>query len=332
MAIDHVIINIQSGDGGAGAKSFRREKYIDKGGPDGGDGGRGGNIILQATSSLQSLIEYKTNKPYKARSGDYGRKKKMYGCDGSDLTLRVPIGTIVYDEHGEKIADLCEENSRYIAAKGGKGGRGNAKFASSINQAPTYAQPGLKGELKQIKLELRLLAEVGFVGLPNAGKSTLLKTLTSASPKVGAYPFTTLFPNLGTLKYYDKEIILADIPGLISGSADGQGLGHDFLRHIDRTRLLIHLVEATQSPEDAFEYYKTIVSELKSSEYDLTSKPMIVVLSKCDMVSEDALTTLKSYFKDNKIDMMEISSFSKQGIPSLIEAIYKLHAEHTKDL
>ncbi len=332
MAIDQVTIHISSGNGGPGAASFRREKYVAHGGPDGGDGGRGGDIILKATTSLQSLIEFKTNKPYKARSGEGGKGKKQYGPDGQDTTLRVPAGTIVYDDMGEKIADLCKEGAVFIAAKGGKGGRGNAKFATSINRVPRYAQTGISGENKQITLELRMLAEVGLVGLPNAGKSTLLKTLTSASPKVGDYPFTTLFPNLGTLKYYDKEIILADIPGLIEGSSEGQGLGHDFLRHIDRTRLLIHLVAATQTPEEAYANYVTIQSELKSSDYDLTSKPIITVLSKSDMVSSEDLEALDLYFKNNKVEMMSMSSFSKQGITALIEAIYKLHSAHTEGL
>lgn len=324
--IDKITLSIKAGHGGTGASSFRREKYVAKGGPDGGDGGDGGDVILKATSRLQTLTDYKSSKVYKAKSGGNGQGRKKYGSRGDDVILEVPLGTLVFDEERNQIADLCEESQEYIAARGGKGGRGNTHFATSVNRAPRYAQPGLEGEEKTIGLELRMIAEIGFVGLPNAGKSTLLSTLTQASPKVGDYPFTTLFPNLGTLRFYDRELVLADIPGLIEGSSDGQGLGHDFLRHIDRTRVLVHLIGACETPEETFEHYNVIMSELEKSDYNLLDKPMITVLSKSDLISEETVREYLDYFKQKNIDMMVISSFSRNGIDMLIETIYRQHA------
>ena len=331
-AIDRVTLKIKAGHGGAGSSSFRREKYIDKGGPDGGDGGDGGDVILLATSKLQTLIDFKSTKVYKAISGGYGLGRKKFGSRGNDCTLRVPLGTLVFNEDNELIADLCKEDQIYIAAHGGKGGRGNPHFATSVNRTPRYAQKGIEGEEKNIHLELRMIAEIGLVGLPNAGKSTLLSTLTHASPKIGAYPFTTLFPNLGTLRFYDQELIIADIPGLIEGSSQGQGLGHDFLRHIDRTKVLVHLVSACDTPEDAFISYETIMHELDESQYDLLDKPHIAVLSRCDMFGEDIIQEHIAFFKGKNIDIISISSFSRIGIDSLIENIYAIHAKPEKSL
>lgn len=324
--IDKIKLTIKAGHGGSGASTFRREKYVAKGGPDGGDGGDGGDVILKATSRLQTLTDYKSTKVYKAKPGDHGLGRKMYGSRGEDVVLEVPLGTLVFNEDNEKIADLCKEGQLFIAARGGKGGKGNTHFATSVNRAPRYAQPGLEGEERTILLELRMIAEVGFVGLPNAGKSTLLSTLTHASPKIGDYPFTTLFPNLGTLRFYDRELVLADIPGLIEGSSDGHGLGHDFLRHIDRTRVLVHLVAACDTPEESFEHYQVIMKELEKSEYDLLSKPMLTVLSKTDILNPEDVTTYLDYFKKKNIDMIEVSSFTRNGIDHLIETIYKYHA------
>lgn len=330
--IDKITLSIKAGHGGSGASSFRREKYVAKGGPDGGDGGDGGDVVLRATSRLQTLTDYKSSKLYKAKSGDNGQGRKMYGSRGDDVILDVPLGTLVFDEENHKIADLCEEGQTFIAARGGKGGKGNTHFATSVNRAPRYAQPGLEGEEKTVLLELRMIAEVGFVGLPNAGKSTLLSTLTQASPKVGDYPFTTLFPNLGTLRFYDRELVLADIPGLIEGSSDGQGLGHDFLRHIDRTRVLVHLVGACETPEETYDNYHVIMSELEKSDYDLLEKPMITVLSKTDLLAPEDIPEYIGYFKEKKIDMIEVSSFSRNGIDHLIETIYKYHAASQENL
>lgn len=324
-AVDRISIQVKSGHGGQGASSFRREKYVPKGGPDGGDGGNGGNVILKATHRIQTLGDFSSSRVYSAKAGENGKGKNQFGLTGIDLILDVPIGTLVFDDSHELLVDLCLEGQEFVVAKGGKGGKGNAKFSNSINRAPRYAQPGMPGEEKEITLELRLIAEVGIVGLPNAGKSTLLQTLTQASPKIGNYPFTTLFPNLGTLKFYDQEIVLADIPGLIEGSADGLGLGHDFLRHIDRTRFLVHLVEVKLDPQDCLEDYNVILSELKLSPYELLKKTRIVVLSKIETIESDLLQETIALFKKKKIHVLCISSFSKEGIQELIETIYKLH-------
>lgn len=326
-AVDRITIQVKSGHGGQGASSFRREKYVPKGGPDGGDGGDGGNIILKATHRIQTLGDFSATRVYSAKAGENGKGKKQYGLTGNDLTLDVPIGTMVFSNNGDFIIDLCVEGQEYIAVKGGKGGKGNAKFSNSINRSPRYAQPGMPGEEKNITLELRLIAEVGIVGLPNAGKSTLLQTLTQASPKIGNYPFTTLFPNLGTLKFYDQEIVLADIPGLIEGSSEGLGLGHDFLRHIDRTRFLIHLVESKTVPEDCLADFEIIISELKQSPYELLKKKRVVVISKSETVNPDTLQQTLALFKKKKISPLVLSSFTNEGIQDLIDVIYKLHHE-----
>ena len=309
-SLDKVSIHIKAGDGGSGACSFRREKYVPKGGPDGGNGGDGGNVVLKTSDRIQTLSDFFSNKIYKAFSGKPGASKKQFGSNGKDIILEVPLGTLVYDENHLLLIDLSNKNQTFIAAKGGKGGKGNAAFASSVNRAPRYTQPGIKGESKTLHLELRLIASIGLIGLPNAGKSTLLSTLTQASPKIGNYPFTTLFPNLGTLRFYNKEIIIADIPGLIEGSSKGLGLGHDFLRHIDRTKVLVHLVKATEDYKLNLKQFNIVRNELKKSDYSLIRKKSIHVLSCCDAVSEEVVNDSVKYFKDNGIDIIPISSFS----------------------
>ncbi|RAP29849.1 GTPase ObgE [Candidatus Marinamargulisbacteria bacterium SCGC AG-343-D04] len=324
MFVDTISLLLISGNGGDGSVSFRREKYVPRGGPDGGDGGRGGSIIFQTSSQLQSLLDLKnSSKTYKAKHGKHGQGKKKSGLAADDLVIKIPTGTIVYDDHKQVIIDLNQDNMTYVIAKGGRGGKGNARFATSINKAPTRSEPGKKGSSISIHLELRLLAQVGLIGLPNSGKSSLLRTLTFANPKIGNYPFTTLFPNLGTLKTVDKEIIIADIPGLIKGASNGQGLGHDFLRHIDRTSLLVHLIPSDLSPEICWDSYSTIREELSQSSFDLVKKPCISILSKCDTIDPDQQNIIVDFFKKKNVDIFPISSVSKYGIDNLIEKILK---------
>ncbi|MDC0036869.1 GTPase ObgE [bacterium] len=326
---DTATLKTRSGNGGAGCSSFRREKYIPKGGPDGGDGGSGGSIVFKTSSQLRSLVDFKlSNKQWVAKDGKQGQTKKRSGLNGVDLIIYVPVGTRVYDENNELIVDLIDDNMAYVIAKGGKGGKGNSHFSTSSNRAPTYAQSGLSGEEKTLYLELRLIAEVGLVGLPNAGKSSLLKCLTKASVKIGSYPFTTLFPNLGTLRTHDKELILADIPGIIKGASQGKGLGHDFLRHIDRTKVLVHLIESSETVEACWAQYETVLHELKQSPYQLLTKPSVLLLSKCDLIPHETQVAICEYFKEQKLDLHPISSFTNDGISSLISVILQL-TEHS---
>ncbi|RAP32100.1 GTPase ObgE [Candidatus Marinamargulisbacteria bacterium SCGC AG-414-C22] len=320
--IDSVQLKLQAGDGGHGCVSFRREKYVPKGGPDGGDGGHGGHVIFRAIKTLQSFTHLKSsNQLYKAKNGACGRIKKQAGQSADHLYIDVPVGTLIFDLENELLCDLNENHMEFIIAKGGNGGFGNARFSSSINRTPRQANSGLPGEAAQVKLELRMIAEVGLMGIPNAGKSSLLKCLTHANAKIGHYPFTTLFPNLGTLRTYNQEIILADIPGLIKGASHGEGLGFDFLKHIERTTLLIHLVTVHEEPEDTWNEYELILAELKDSPYKLLHKERITVLSKCDMVSSDKLKETQTFFNKKKVTVFGISSFTKMGISSLIDNI-----------
>ena len=328
--IDTAEISVIGGHGGSGSASFRREKYIPMGGPDGGDGGCGGHIIFQGTENLQSLMDLKLKRSYKAQAGHHGLPRKKKGSDGRNSIIHVPFGTLIFDETDSLIFDITPENATFIAAKGGKGGKGNTHFATSRNQAPRYHQTGLPGEQKHLKLELRLIAEVGLVGLPNAGKSTLLKKLTNASPKIADYPFTTLYPNLGRLNYYNKEILLADIPGLIEGASSGTGLGHDFLRHIDRTGLLLHLVPSHDTFEETFDAYKVIMNELAKSKHELESKPILVLLTKTDLLLPEAVKSYISQFKEKGISVLPISSFTGNNIDILVQDLYQRHS--TKDL
>ena len=326
LFIDTIALQVRGGDGGAGSTSFRREKFVAKGGPDGGDGGKGGSVYLKACNNMQSFIDLKqrNKRSYCAQHGKPGLGKKKFGSAGQDLVIEVPVGTLVFNQDKELIFDLAENGSTYLIAQGGKGGLGNANFSSSINQSPQYSQPGLKGELKYIQLELRLLAEIGLIGLPNAGKSSLLKCLTNANVKIDNYPFTTLFPNLGTLKTYEQEIIIADIPGLIEGASKGKGLGQDFLRHIDRTHSLIHLIACEDNPEITLRNYNITLAELKESPYNLQSKYMLNVLSKSDLVDESTCSSTIDLFKHHNIDIYPISSFTNEGISRLIKDISQI--------
>ena len=316
--IDEVRITIKSGNGGPGAVSFRREIYVPRGGPDGGDGGAGGDVILKTSSKLQTLIDLKLKRLQKAENGQRGDKKNSFGSRGEDCVIPVPCGTIVRDGEGNILIDMTEEGQTYMAAKGGKGGKGNSFFATSTHQAPRFAQPGIPGHSKEIHLELRLIAQVGLVGLPNAGKSTLLKALTRANPKIADYPFTTLFPNLGVLRTVDREIILADIPGLIEGASTGQGLGSDFLKHIARTEIILHLVAITpEDPEQLWKDYCTVTEELRKSNLNLLEKPRHVLLSKADLVPESDIAVYQDFFTEQGVTTTVISGISGLGLDKL---------------
>ena len=283
--LDEAKVYIRSGDGGAGAVSFRREKYIEFGGPDGGDGGRGGDVWVEAVNGLNTLIDFRFQQHYKAKTGIHGMGKNRTGSNGADVTLKVPVGTQILEEDNETlIVDMTREGQRFRLAKGGNGGFGNAYFKSSTNQAPNWANPGLEGEEKTIWLRLKLIADAGLVGLPNAGKSTFLATVTRARPKIANYPFTTLHPNLGVATIDGREFVLADIPGLIEGAHEGVGIGDRFLGHVERTRVLLHLVSAQE--EQVGLAYKTVKHELEAYGGELIGKPEIVALSQIDILDD----------------------------------------------
>lgn len=310
---DETVIDVEAGKGGDGAVSFRREKYVDKGGPDGGDGGRGGNVIIESTTDINTLNDFARLKSYKAKSGQNGMGAKKYGLGADDLVLKVPVGTQVRNKvSNELLFDFTSPNEKFIAAKGGKGGLGNFHFRSATNQVPHEFEPGQPGEKKRLKLELKLIADVGLIGLPNAGKSTLISTITSAKPKVANYPFTTIEPNLGVAEFKNKKFVICDIPGLIKGAAEGKGLGDKFLRHISRTKILVHLIAADSN--DFKGNYETIRAELKKFDEALLQKPEIVVISKIDITQK-----LKTDFPHD----LEISAATHQNIDKLLALIAK---------
>ncbi len=322
--IDTASITVKSGNGGSGAVSFRREKYVAKGGPNGGDGGFGGSVLFKANNKLNTLLDLKIKKNYKAENGHPGGNKNKYGSKGKDLIIEVPLGTLIYIKD-KLVTDLNTQNQTVEIAKGGKGGLGNARFKSSTNKAPRHAQEGMPGEIVALRLELRLIAEVGLIGLPNAGKSTLLKTLTNANPKISNYPFTTLYPNLGILKWDDAETIIADIPGLIEGASKGIGLGLEFLRHIDRTRLLLHLIDISSgSVTECWKNYEIICKELSKSNIKTNSKKSIVVLNKLDIIKPSDIKKIESKFKTKKIQTITISAITRDGIEKLTKKIRSL--------
>ncbi|MHA4733121.1 GTPase ObgE [Ensifer adhaerens] len=286
--LDETKVYIRSGDGGAGAVSFRREKFIEFGGPDGGDGGRGGDIWVEAVNGLNTLIDFRYQQHFKAKTGQHGMGRNRTGAGGDDVTLKVPVGTQIFEEDNETlIVDMVAEGQRYRLAAGGNGGFGNARFKSATNQAPNWANPGLEGDEKTLWLRLKLIADAGLVGLPNAGKSTFLAACTRARPKIANYPFTTLHPNLGVATIDGNEFIIADIPGLIEGAHEGVGIGDRFLGHVERTRVLLHLVSAQE--EDVAKAYKTVRHELEAYGGGLEDKPQIVALSQIDVLDEDEL-------------------------------------------
>lgn len=320
--VDYIKIHVTAGDGGKGCVSFRREKYVPKGGPNGGDGGKGGDIILKATKELNTLLDMAYRKTYTAKGGGHGKGKKMRGADGADTIIPVPVGTEVKDENDNVLYDLDHEGAEFIAAKGGKGGLGNSHFASSINQAPTYAQPGMQGEERWLILELKLLADVGLVGLPNAGKSTFISIISSARPKIADYPFTTLIPNLGVVKIENgKSFVVADIPGIIEGAHLGAGLGLQFLRHIERTSVLLHLVDISdRTRTDPTDDFEKINNELVSYSPELLKKPQIVAGTKLDLACDRTrMKRLKNYCEKKGIVFFAISSVTFEGVWELTD-------------
>ena len=324
--VDYVKINIYSGNGGKGSAHFRREKYITKGGPDGGDGGRGGHIIFVTDKSLWTLYHFKFKKHFKCGHGGDGSGSRSTGADGEDVIIRVPIGTVIKDfKTNNIIHETIEDGEEKIILKGGKGGLGNWNFRSSTNQAPRYAQPGIKGEEKQLVLELKLLADVGLVGFPNVGKSTLLKTLTSAKPKIGNYEFTTLKPNLGIVEYRDfKSFVIADIPGIIEGASEGRGLGHYFLRHIERNSVLLFLLSSES--DDLVKQYKVLLNELKRYNPELLDKQRLIAISKSDLLEEKQISKIKKNIsnKIKNIPFEFISSVSNVGLIQIKDLMWKV--------
>jgi len=326
MFYDRTKICVKAGDGGSGVVSFRREKYVPLGGPNGGDGGRGGDIILEADEGLRTLVDFRYRRHYKADRGEHGQGKDMHGKGAEDLTLRIPAGTLVKDEaSGEILADLTLHGQRVTIAKGGRGGRGNARFMSNLNKAPTVAEKGEPGEERTLLLELKLLADVGLVGFPNVGKSTLISRVSAARPKIAGYHFTTLVPNLGVVKVEDESFVMADIPGIIEGAHTGAGLGHEFLRHIERTRLLLHVLDISGSEgRDPIEDFQIINRELKQYSKTLAQRPMIVVPNKTDLDPSGLnLARLKEFLKES-YEIFPISAVTGEGIKELLHRVIQV--------
>lgn len=324
--VDYVKIYIASGKGGKGSTHLHREKFIEKGGPDGGDGGRGGHVILRGNKNLWTLFHLKFTKHVKSGHGGDGGSSRSTGADGEDKYLEVPLGTVVKDkDSGEIIFEITEHDQEKIVAKGGKGGLGNWHFRSSTNQTPRYAQPGLQGEEIDVILELKVLADVGLVGFPNAGKSTLLSVMTSAKPKIADYPFTTLKPNLGIVAYREfQSFVMADIPGIIEGAAEGKGLGHYFLRHIERNSLLLFLVPADEA--DLRNAYDILLDELRRYNPDMLDKDRLLVVSKCDLLDEELQKEMQQYLKKTFKDIpyLMISSVAQQGLQTLKDKLWQM--------
>lgn len=328
MFIDVAKIKIASGKGGDGKVSFHREKYVASGGPDGGDGGRGGSVVFQVDDNLSTLLDFRYKKKYVAPNGENGMGKRMKGKDGADLVIRVPRGTIIRDRATGRIMKDLSDDEPFVAAKGGNGGWGNTHFATPTRQAPRFAKPGLPGVEMEITLELKLLADVGLVGFPNVGKSTLLSMVSAARPKIANYHFTTLIPNLGVVRVAEEQsFVMADIPGIIEGASEGAGLGHDFLRHIDRCRLLLHLVDASGSEgRDPLEDVQTINAELAGYSEFLASRPQIIVANKTDLLGDDReiLDKLKAYADEHDFGFLELSAATNQGVRELIHKTWEM--------
>ena len=322
--LDEAKVYVQSGSGGNGCVSFRREKFIEFGGPNGGDGGKGGDVVVEAVNGLNTLIDYRYQQHFKAKSGGNGMGKDCHGANGKDVVLKVPVGTQVYEEDGETLlADLTQVGERVTLMTGGNGGFGNAYFKSSTNRSPRRANPGQPGEERTIRLRLKLIADAGLIGLPNAGKSTFLAAVSAAKPKIADYPFTTLHPQLGVVRVDEREFVLADLPGLIEGAHEGIGLGDRFLGHTERCRVLLHLIDGTG--EDAGEAYKTVRAELEAYGQGLTDKPEIVALSKADALTPEAIKTQSARLKKAcKTTPLVLSAQSGQGVREALRALRKV--------
>ena len=325
--IDEAVIHVKAGDGGNGSAAFRREDGVPRGGPSGGDGGNGGSVIVVADGHLASLLDYKYKRHYKAERGEDGRNKDQYGAAGVDLELKVPVGTVIYDvDSNEPLVDLDTDGARYVIAQGGVGGKGNIHFKTPWNQAPRTAEPGTPGEERTVRLELKLLADVGLLGYPNVGKSTFISRVSRARPKVADYPFTTLVPNLGVVRLSDdRTFVIADIPGLIEGASEGAGLGHQFLRHVERCRVLLHIVEATfttgpdRTPKQDFE---VINGELARYAPDLATKPQVVVLNKIDAIDPKDVAEYRREFAEDGIELLDMSAATGAGIDAVLEKLW----------
>lgn len=325
--VDYVEIEVKAGNGGPGAVSFRREKFVPKGGPDGGDGGRGGDVVAVADSNLTTLLDYRYRRKYNAEHGVHGSGGRKSGRNGEDVILRLPVGTLITDaETGQTIADMDEAGKTEIICKGGQGGRGNVHFASATRQTPRYAQPGTPGEQKRLSLELKLLADVGLVGLPNAGKSTILSAVSAARPKIADYPFTTLQPNLGIVKLHEyRTCVMADIPGLIEGASQGKGLGYQFLRHIQRTRVLVYVIDVNEGDIPAV--FDQLEQELREFDSGLPERPSLVCLTKIDTITDDELKAICSGLPD---DYIPISAVARRGLDRMLTEIEK-HLDQQRD-
>jgi GTP-binding protein len=325
MFVDEVIVRVKAGDGGNGCLAFRREKFVPRGGPSGGDGGRGGDIILVGNPHYNTLLHFRFNPEHTAQRGRHGEGSNRTGRTGESIELPVPIGTIAYDaDTGEVLHDFTTSGEKFLLAKGGRGGRGNQHFATPVNQAPTHHEPGRPGEEKRIRLELKLLADVGLVGFPNAGKSTLISRISAARPKIADYPFTTLEPNLGVVQTEDQRtFVVADIPGLIEGAHEGHGLGIQFLRHVERTSLLLHLVDVSEmSGRDPAEDFRVILNELASFSEALAAKPMFVLATKMDAAQdEERIAAVEELARENSMPFFRISAVTGEGLPALIRAV-----------
>jgi len=325
LFIDEVIISVKAGDGGNGCLAFRREKYVPRGGPSGGDGGRGGDVVLVASQHYNTLLHFRYNPEHKAERGRHGEGSQRTGHDGASIDVPTPVGTVVYDaEIGELLHDFTAPGDRFIVARGGRGGKGNARFATSTHQTPTEHEDGKPGEERRLRLELKLLADVGLVGFPNAGKSTLISRVSAARPKIADYPFTTLVPNLGVVSADGhRTFVVADIPGLIEGAHEGHGLGTQFLRHIERTRLLAHLVDVSEATgRDPVHDFEVVMSELASFSEDLARKPMIVVATKLDAAQDlERIASLEKLAHARGLAFFKISSVTGEGIDALKRAM-----------
>jgi GTPase len=322
--IDEVRIRVKAGDGGNGILAFRREKYVPRGGPSGGDGGRGGDVTLYASKDHNTLLHFRFNPEHTAERGRHGEGSNRSGRDGGDIDVPVPIGTVVYDEEtGEKLYDFTRDGERFIAAKGGRGGRGNQHFATSTHQTPTEHEPGRPGQERRLRLELKLLADVGLVGFPNAGKSTLISRISAAKPKIANYPFTTLVPNLGVVSAGDgRSFVVADIPGLIEGAHAGAGLGIQFLRHVERTRLLVHLIDVSDTGRDPVIDFEVIMDELRNFSEEMLEKPMIVVASKIDVAQDPAkIEALEALARERGLPFYRISAVTGEGVEEFKRAM-----------